>query len=75
MQAAVRMLSIQFDPEIERRLAAIALQTGRTTSDLVQELVSETIEDLEDRYIADARLSKQRPPLTIQEVRKELGLV
>ena len=32
------------------------------------------IEDLEDRYLAEARLEKRRPSLTSQQVRKQLGL-
>ena len=32
------------------------------------------IEELEDRYLAEARLEKRRPSLTSRQVRKELGL-
>ena len=32
------------------------------------------LEDLEDRYLAEARLGKRRPALTSRQVRKELGL-
>jgi Arc/MetJ family transcription regulator len=32
------------------------------------------LEGREDRYLAEARLQKRRPPLTSRQVRKELGL-
>jgi len=68
------MLSIRLDPEIERRLAELAKRTGRTKSYYARELIEGNIEDLEDRYLAEARLEKRRPPLTRRQGRKELGL-
>ena len=68
------VLSIRLDPEIERRLSQLAKLTGRTKSYYARELIESNIEDLEDRYLAEARLEKRRPPLTSRQVRKELGL-
>jgi RHH-type transcriptional regulator, rel operon repressor / antitoxin RelB len=68
------MLSIRLDPEIERRLNELARRTGRTKSYYARELIESNIEDLEDRYLAEARLEKRRPPLTSRQVRKELSL-
>ena len=68
------MLSIRLDPDIERRLSSLAKQTGRTMSFYARELIETHIEDLEDRYLAEARLEKRRPSLTSREVRKQLGL-
>ena len=68
------MLSIRLDPEIERRLTALAKQTGRTKTYYARELIEEHLDDLEDRYCAEARLEKRRPSLTTEQVRKELGL-
>jgi len=68
------MLSIRLGPEIERRLAELARRTGRTKSYYARELIEGNLEDLEDRYLAEARLEKRRPPLTSQQVRRELGL-
>jgi len=68
------MLSIRLDPDIERRLSELARRTGRTRSYYVRELIEGNVEDLEDRYLAEARLEKRRPPLTSRQVRKELGL-
>ncbi len=68
------MLSIRLDPDIERRLSELAKRTGRTKSYYARELIEGNIEDLEDRYLAEARLEKRRSPLTSRRVRKELGL-
>jgi len=68
------MLSIRLDPEIERRLSELAERTGRTKTYYARELIEGNIEDLEDRYLAEARLEKRRPTLTSRQVRKELGL-
>ncbi len=66
------MLSVRLDPDIERRLSELAKRTGRTRSYYVRELIEANIEDLEDRYLAEARLEKRRPSLTSRQVRKEL---
>jgi RHH-type rel operon transcriptional repressor/antitoxin RelB len=68
------MLSIRLDPDIEKRLSKLAQRTGRTKSYYARELIEGNIEDLEDRYLAEARLEKRRTPLSSRQVRKELGL-
>jgi RHH-type transcriptional regulator, rel operon repressor / antitoxin RelB len=68
------MLSIRLDPAIERRLSDLARRTGRTKTYYARELIEGNLEDLEDRYLAEARLEKRRRPLSSQQVRKELGL-
>ena len=68
------MLSIRLDPDIERRLSQLAKRTGRTKTYYARELIEGNIEDLEDRYLAEARLEKRRPSLTSQQARKHLGL-
>ncbi len=68
------MLSIQLNPEIEKRLSELAKRTGRTKDDCARELIEEHIDDLEDRYVAELRLRNRQPSLTSQQVRKDLGL-
>ena len=68
------MLSLRLDPDVERRLDALARKTGRTKSYYARELIEGNLEDLEDRYIAEARLEKRGPTLTSRQARKELGL-
>ena len=64
------MLSIRLDPDIERRLNELA----KLTSYYARELIESNIEDLEDHYLAEARIEKRRAPLTSRRVRKQLGL-
>ena len=68
------MLSIRLDPDIERRLYELAKRTGRTKTYYARELIEGNMEDLEDRYLAEARLEKRRPSLTSQQAWKHLGL-
>jgi RHH-type rel operon transcriptional repressor/antitoxin RelB len=68
------MLSIRLSPDTDRRLSKLARRTGRTKSYYVRELIESNMEDLEDRYLAEARLERRRPSLTSQQVRKRLGL-
>jgi RHH-type transcriptional regulator, rel operon repressor / antitoxin RelB len=67
-------MKLRLDPDIERRLDELARRTGRTKSFYARELIETNIEDLEDRYLAEARLEKRRPSLTSSEVRKALGI-
>ena len=68
------MLKIQLDPETEKRLAELARRAGKSEDVCARELIEEHIKDLEDRYTAERRLTQSGPPLTSQQVRKELGL-
>ena len=68
------MMSIRLSDEMERRLSDLATRTGRTKAYHVVELIEEHIDDLEDRYLAEARLEKRRPPLSSVQLRKNLGL-
>jgi len=68
------MLSIRLNPDTDRRLSELARRTGRTKSYYVRELIESNMEDLEDRYLAEARLERRRPSLTSRQVRKQLGL-
>ena len=68
------MLSIQLDPEIERRLSELAKRTGQTKDACARELIEKHIDDLEDRYVAESRLKNRQPSLSSQQVRKDLGL-
>ena len=68
------MLTIRLDPEVERRLAALAKRTGQTEAFHAQELIESNIEDLEDRYLAEERLNDPKPTVTSEQARKELGI-
>ncbi len=54
------MLAIRLPPEIENRLEALAVATGRTKTFYAREAILEHIDDLEDLYLAERRLSDLR---------------
>ena len=68
------MLTVRLSPDTDRRLSQLARLTGRTKSYYVRELIESNMEDLEDRYLAEARLERRRPSLTSRQVRKRLAL-
>jgi RHH-type rel operon transcriptional repressor/antitoxin RelB len=68
------LLSIRLKPDIERRLSRLAKETGRTKTFYASKLIEENLEDLEDRYLAEARLEKRGKTYTSAQVRSELGL-
>jgi RHH-type rel operon transcriptional repressor/antitoxin RelB len=68
------MLSIRLKPALERRLSRLAKHTGRTKTFYATKLIEENIEDLEDRYLAEARLEKRGKTFSSAQVRRQLGL-
>jgi RHH-type rel operon transcriptional repressor/antitoxin RelB len=53
-------LSIRLPDDVEARLTHLAALTGRTKTFLIIEAVREHIDDLEDLYLAEQRLSDIR---------------
>ena len=70
--------SIRLDPAIEKRLDQLAEQTGRTKAYYLRELVTNGLDDLEDYYLAAARMERVRKGeekiFSADQVRKDLGL-
>jgi RHH-type rel operon transcriptional repressor/antitoxin RelB len=73
------MLAIRLPVEIEKRLDALAKQTGRTKSFYVREAILEHLDDLEDIYIAEKELAEIRAgrdnSVSLEEVMKRYGMV
>ena len=67
------MLALRLPPEIEKRLDRLARKTGRTKSFYAREAILRHIEDLEDFHLAERRLRRGGPRLTLEEVEKELS--
>jgi RHH-type transcriptional regulator, rel operon repressor / antitoxin RelB len=66
------MLAIRLPPEIEKRLSDLAKRTGRSKSYYAREAILEHLDDLEDYYLAAARVEEAR--LSLEDVEKRLGL-
>jgi len=73
------MLAIRLPEEIEKRLDALAKQTGRTKSYYVREAILEHLDDLEDIYLAEKELADIRAgrgtSVSLEEVMKRYGMV
>jgi len=71
-------LSIRLPSDVEDRLKSLAARTGRTKSFYVKEAITEHLEDLEDLYLAEQRLTDIRAgrtqPVPLAEVMKQYGL-
>jgi RHH-type rel operon transcriptional repressor/antitoxin RelB len=72
------MLAIRLPQSIEKRLERLARRTGRTKSYYVREAILEHLEDLEDLYLAEARLERirsgQERKVSLKDVMKRHGL-
>ena len=70
------MLVLRLDDELEKRVAELAYRQGRNKSALVREALIRYMEDQEDIEMAEAVINnmKGQKTLTLEEVRRELGL-
>jgi len=68
-------LSLRLSDEVFRRLTRLAKKTRRTKSSFLKEMIEESLDDLEEGYIALERLNEKNARyLTTEELEKELGL-
>lgn len=56
------MLAVKLPEDLERRLERLAERAGQTKSAFVEAAVVEHIQDLEDAYLAEQRLSTEGSP-------------
>ncbi len=68
------MLAIRLSKEIEDRLDRLAKQTGRSKTFYAKEAILEYLADLEDDYLAVARLESNLPGIPLEEMEQRLGL-
>lgn len=68
------MLAIRMPPEVEKRLAHLALKTGRSKTFYAREAILRHLEDMEDEYIALSRLENPTERWTLDEIEKELDM-
>ncbi len=67
-------ISIELDEETERRLTAVAEQTGRSTIEHVREAILDYLEEVEDRALALERLESPAKRWTLDELERGLDL-
>ena len=68
------MLAIRVPEPMEQRLNQLAIETGRTKTQLARKAINEHIDDLEDDYLAEARARKERKTIPLEDVERTLGL-
>lgn len=68
------MLAIRLPEPMKQRLNQLAMETGRTKTQLAREAINEHIDDLEDDYLAEARARKERKTIPLEDVERTLGL-
>ena len=70
------MLAIRLPEDIETRLAALARKTGRTKTHYVREAILEHLQDLEDFYLAEQRMTRysERKTIPLEKVLRRHGL-
>ena len=72
------MLAIRLPAEVESRLDALALATGRTKTFYAREAILEHLDDLEDMYLAEKRFIEVRAgrskTYSLEDVERGLGL-
>ncbi len=69
-----KMVSIRLPDELDKRLEALAVRTGRSKTFYVKEAVQEHLEDLEDYYLAVQRLEQPGRRIPMDELVKDIGL-
>lgn len=71
-------LSIRLPGDVEARLKSLAARTGRTKSFYITEAITKHLEDLEDLYLAEQRMTDIRSGRTqtvpLAEVMKQYGM-
>ena len=68
------MASLRLDQQLEQRLDYLAESTGRTKTFYIRQLIEDHIDELEDRYLAEARLEHPAGRFTSKQMRQKLGL-
>jgi RHH-type rel operon transcriptional repressor/antitoxin RelB len=71
-------ISFELDDKTEQRLRKLAMRTGKSLDAHLQELIAQSIDDLEDLYLAEATMQRiasgKEPVYSSEQVRKNLGL-
>jgi RHH-type rel operon transcriptional repressor/antitoxin RelB len=67
------MLALRLPPNLEKRLDALAKKTGRTKSFYAREAILRHIEDIEDYHLAQRRLARRGPRITLEMLEQEQG--
>lgn len=68
------MLAITIDPATEKRLAEVAARVGETPDAVAAKALRIYLEDLEDYAAAVEAMKESGDPISLAEMKRELGL-
>ena len=68
------MLGIRLDPELERRLARLAKETGRSKNYYAKLAIRQYLEDREDYLLGIAALERNEPRISLEDLERDLRL-
>lgn len=69
------MLAVRLSDELEARIDKLAKVTGRSKSYYVREVLEDSIDDLEDKYLALSRLEKpSKKRWSLDELEQDIDL-
>lgn len=66
------MVTVRLDKQQEERLERLAKITGRSKSFFIKKAIENSIDDMEDLYLALERLENPGERLSMEEMRKRL---
>lgn len=66
------MLHVRLPPDVEERLESLARKARRSKSAFAREAIARQIEDIEDYYLAQRRLERSGPRVTLESVERGL---
>jgi RHH-type rel operon transcriptional repressor/antitoxin RelB len=69
-----RMLAIRLEAELEKKLASLAKETGRSKSYYAREAIRRFLEDREDYLKGIAALERREPTITLKTLERRLGI-
>lgn len=68
------MITVELDPEIEKRLDSLAKETGRSKSFYLREALQKHLDDLEDYYLGMLARENTERTYSSDKAKRELGL-
>ena len=67
-------VTIDLPKEVEARLLSEARASGVPFGQIVKEVLIDHFEEIEDLLVAESRLEDRQAPITVHQLRKNLGL-
>jgi RHH-type rel operon transcriptional repressor/antitoxin RelB len=68
------MFSVRLNPDLEKRLEKLSKKTGRSKSYYAKQAIQEFLDEREDYLAAIAVLERNEPTISLENLRKKLGL-